>query len=65
MRLLCTNDAWPQARGGSLAQFEGGRALRHDALPERDVVTVGILDAELAEAVRRVVDRVVDARPPE
>src|SRR6478735_3945490 len=35
---------------------------RTQRLPEGDVVAVRILDSELAEAVRRVVDRVVDLR---
>ena len=47
------------------ARTPGDRLLasrRSERLAERDVVAVRVLDAELAETVRRVVDRVVDPR---
>src|SRR2546423_8991162 len=55
-------------RCGLTGQNSGTRgpdlSLRRDRLAERDVVAVRVLDAKLTEAVRRVIDRVVDLGPP-
>lgn len=49
------------AHGLGTAQTHADVALCLEPLSERDVMAIGILYAELAEAVRGVVDRVIDA----
>jgi hypothetical protein len=51
----------PAARASLLPPFGDGEIVRlFERLAEGDVVAVGVLDAELAEAAGRIVDRVVD-----